>query len=491
MKYLLLSVALLCAMNTIAQKKGTGMIYDPPSLRSIPYKAKLTSKSYGAMPAAASLEKYCPTPGDQGQYGTCVAFAVAYHLRTILYNKLSAEVAGGRAVKLNPDGIIFSPTYVYEQIKDKSDNNCQDGSNPVDAFELLKRSGVATLAMQPYACGASLKQEAIRQANQFRIADYQILYKPGEDDQELIINSTKKALSEGYPCMLGFIVAESFYTVKGDVWREQLTDDGPTGKHGRHAMCVVGYDDRKYGGAFRVLNSWGTRWADKGYVWVPYKDFSKYAIIGIQAYGPARPKPEPNKPVDLISAELKGALTFQLNTGEQMPASRVLTRNLEVGDNDAAFKEELVAYKMEKAYQSGTRFRFTITTNTEAYIYAFATDLTDKVNKLLPFADNMSPHIGSNSTVAFPAENKVIRMDDNPGTDYLLILYSQERLDAEALLKKMNGMTGGLTTKIKAAIGSRLTRPADIVYRYKDVGFDVKPGHSGTVVPVMVEITHR
>src|SRR3990170_1329831 len=297
MKYLLVLVPVFFATTLFAQKRATGMIFDPPSLRAIPYKAKLTTESYGSMPSFASLEKYCPTPGDQGAYGTCVAFATAYHLRTILHNKLTSEAASGDVAKINRNSTIFSPTYVYEQIKDKSDRDCQEGSNPVDAFDLLKKSGAATLALQPYACGTSVKQEAINQASKFRIVDYQILYTPGEEDQKLIINSTKKAISEGYPCMLGFIVAESFYGVKGDVWREQSTDDGPTGQHGRHAMCVVGYDDKKYGGAFRVMNSWGTAWADKGFVWVPYKDFAKYAIIGIQAYGPSNPKPDPVKPV--------------------------------------------------------------------------------------------------------------------------------------------------------------------------------------------------
>ena len=490
MKQLLVLVPVFFAATLFAQQRATGMIFDAPSLRSIPYKAKLTSESYGNMPSSASLEKYCPTPGDQGAYGTCVAFATAYHLRTILHNKLTSEATGDDITKINRNSSIFSPTYVYEQIKDKSDRDCQDGSNPVDAFDLLKKSGAALLSVQPYACGTSVKQEAITQASKFRIVDYQILYMPGEEDQKLIINSTKKAISEGYPCMLGFIVAESFYGVKGDVWREQSTDKGPTGQHGRHAMCVVGYDDNKYGGAFRVMNSWGTAWADKGFVWIPYKDFAKYAIIGIQAYGPSNPKPDPVKP-DIIPTQLKGSIRFELNTGEAMISSRVLTRNLEIADNDEAFKEELVAYKMEQAYTSGTRFRFNITTNTEAYIYAFATDLSGKVNKLLPFADNMSPHVGGNSTVAFPSENKVIKMDENPGTDYLLILYSQEKLDAADLLRKMNEMKGGLTRKIKSALGDKLTLPSDITYHLKSIGFDVKQGHKGTVVPVMVELTHR
>ena len=492
MKITLAFLGAIVSLFVSAQPRATGMIYDPPGLRSIPYKARLTAESYQGMPSAASLEKYCPIPGDQGQYGTCVAFATAYHLRTILYTKLKSEMNGTGMATVNPNANIFSPSFIYEQIKPASDKNCQEGSNPVAAFELMKKTGVATLAMQPYFCGVSIKKGAKEEGANFRIVDYQILYTPDEEDVLLKINATKKAISEGYPCMLGFIVAESFYKVKSDLWRELKTDDGPTGKHGRHAMCVVGYDNNKYGGAFRVMNSWGTGWADKGFVWIPYADFAKYSIIAIQAYGPAKPAPVPVKPAEnLIDVSLKGGVRFQLNTGEAMAAGRVLTRNLEVTDNDPGYKEELVAYKMEKAYSSGTRFRFMITTNTEAFIYAFATDLSGMVNKILPFADNMSPHIGSNSTVAFPSETKVVKMDNNPGTDYLLILYAKEKLDASELLAKMNGVQGGLSRKINAALGEKLILPTGINYHLNDIGFDIKQQHTGTVVPVMVEIRHQ
>lgn len=489
MKTLLLALSMFSIGQVAAQPRSTGMVFDPPSLRTIPYKAKLTTESYTAMPASASLEKFCPTPGDQGRYGTCVAFATAYHLRTILHTKLQSEIAGGNMAKLNPNTAIFSPTFVYEQIKEKEDTDCQDGTNPVDAFDLMKRSGVAKLSTLPYSCGASIQSDAKKEGMNFRITDYQILYSVNETDDNLKINATKKALSEGYPCMLGFVVAESFYSPKGDVWREAGTDDGPTGKHGRHAMCIVGYDDKKYGGAFRILNSWGTGWGDKGFIWIPYKDFAKYSLIVIQAYGPSAPKPGPGKPDEnLINVTMKGTVSFQTNTGENMTAVKVPASSL--ADNQNKGKEDLVAYTMEKAYTSGTRFRFRITTSTECFIYAFATDLSGKVNKILPFADNMSPHIGSNSTVAFPSETKVVKLDQNPGTDYLLILYSQERLNAEEMLNTMNGLQGGLTQKIRTALGNKLILPADINYHSNDIGFDLKSNHKGTVVPLMVEIKH-
>ena len=146
---------------------------------------------------------------------------------------------------------------------------------------------------------------------------------------------------------------------------------------------------------------------------------------------------------------------------------------------------------MTQGYPSGTRFRFYLNNENEGYIYAFATDLTQKINKILPYEDGMSPLIGANSELAFPSEKKVIRMDNNPGTDYLLILFSQQQLDEKELLKVMEETEGGLTSKIKAALGDKLIDKSDVAYASGTPGFNVKEGAEGYVVPLMVEITHE
>ena len=117
MKLSFLYCFLFLSFSIQAQERPTGMIFDPPSIRSIPYKAKLTASSYQSMPASASLEKYCPTAGDQGRYGTCVAFATAYHMRTILYAKTQREPdPDGNVSPVNANSKIFSPTYIYEHV---------------------------------------------------------------------------------------------------------------------------------------------------------------------------------------------------------------------------------------------------------------------------------------------------------------------------------------------------------------------------------------
>ena len=41
--------------------------------------------------------------------------------------------------------------------------------------------------------------------------------------------------------------------------------EGPSGRHGRHAMLMVGY----VGNFFTLKNSWGTGWGDQGFCYVP------------------------------------------------------------------------------------------------------------------------------------------------------------------------------------------------------------------------------
>lgn len=498
-------VLLLFPAFVFAQKKGTGLVFDIPSYRGTPYKARLTASSYASMPKSASLEKWEPTVGDQGPYGTCVAFATAYHMRTIMEAKKL-----GLTNKADIDRLIQSPSFMYEQIKDEGDSDCQGGTNPISALELMKNLGSAKIVTMPYQCGKSVSIDALLEANEFKIDDYQILFMPDVTDADVKINSTKKALSEGYPVLLCFEVAESFYS-PGAVWTPAASDNGPSGQHGRHAMCIVGYDDNKAGGAFKILNSWGGAWGDgTGHVWVKYADYATFSLGALQAFLPPAYQPEPTpepepepapKPSPKPSPKpapqeevvnLEGFVEFRKNTGEVMEATRILTRNLIVEDEDAPdpYKEELVAYRMIQDYASGTKFRFFINTNSEAYIYAFATDLKGKVNKILPFDDNMSPHIGAYSQIAFPSETKIVKMDENKGTDYMLILFSSERLDAAEILSSMNATKGGLSAKIGAALGDKLILPSDIQYKLNEIGFDVTGKSTGRVVPLMVELSH-
>jgi hypothetical protein len=517
--------------TTFAQQKGMGEVFDFDLLAKTPQKIQVSERSFRDMPASFSLEKYAPTPGDQGNYGTCTAWAVGYGAATILYAKTHNITDKALINKY-----AFSPTFLYEQIKQPTDKDCQGGSSSLAALSALINKGDATLKTAPYGCNLAPSASAKNEAQNYKLADAAVLFTQkgiSKNDvyyrePQAAVELTKKAILEGSPVSISFLLPKSFFAIKTAIWNPDPQESFGDWKHNNHAMCVIAYDDNIAGGAFKILNSWGTAWGDKGMVWIKYADFARWCQMALQPFASPFtkapdekpipvPLPQPNptpqpspvpQPKPIASVTLSGSMEFKLNTGEDMPVTRISSRNLVVEDEKAA-KEDLVAYTMTTSYASGTRFRFYLNIDQEAYIYAFATDLTGKINTILPFNDLVSTHIGPSTVVAFPSDTKVIKLDENKGTDYLMVLYSKEKLDMDQLMTSMNAAKGGLSAKIMAALGNKLISKSKIKYEGAKVGFSVNvaPGTrnltvendvktadepaTGSVVPLMVEIKHN
>ena len=84
--FALLLLPLFFAGNTLLaqSKRTTGANFNAATIAKTPLKVALSFRSFRGMPSRYSLEQYCPTPGDQGNHGTCVAFANGYGIATIL-----------------------------------------------------------------------------------------------------------------------------------------------------------------------------------------------------------------------------------------------------------------------------------------------------------------------------------------------------------------------------------------------------------------------
>jgi C1A family cysteine protease len=77
------------------------------------------------------------------------------------------------------------------------------------------------------------------------------------------------ALAQGNPIVLGFTVYESF---ESDAVAKNGMVPMPGAKEkvlGGHAVLAVGYDRPKK--LFIIRNSWGSKWADKGYCYFPFE----------------------------------------------------------------------------------------------------------------------------------------------------------------------------------------------------------------------------
>ena len=182
-----------------------------------------------------------------------------------------------------------------------------------------------------------------------------------------------------------------------DVWRPH---EIPNTYHGGHAMCVVGYDDNRYGGSFEVQNSWGTSWGNNGYIWIEYNDFAAFVH---EAY-------EIIENLALYKDVTRFAASIEIevfNSRESMPVTY---------DNQGF-------YRTRTSYPSGTEFHFHMTNKYPAYVYAFAADNTTS-NVLIIFPlQGVSPIMDyTDSTIAWPGEYLWIKMDNAAGTDYLAVL---------------------------------------------------------------------
>ena len=221
------------------------------------------------LPLSIDLSANFPIPGNQGCLGSCVGWATAYALKSY-QEKLEVGWA------LNTSSHLFSPAFIYNQI-----NGGRDGGSRIDhALDLIINQGAATLAIMPYREGrwdATIRQcvggdyltqpsaEARREAAKFKGAEKRRINS---------VRDLKGYLVEGMPVVIGMTTCDAFRKLQGS---NAVYNSFGGHDCGGHAVTIVGYNDNRFGGAFRVINSWGTGWGDGGYFWLPYS-FFPYAV---------------------------------------------------------------------------------------------------------------------------------------------------------------------------------------------------------------------
>lgn len=214
-------------------------------------------------PASIDLSGNFPRPGDQGRQNSCVAWAAGYALKS--YQEKIEENWDFSAATL------FSPAFIYNQTNGGQDR----GSQIYDALDLIVNKGAATLQSHAYDDQDFTGQPssaANAEAANYKAADYQRLTG---------LTQIKSALANRQPVVLGIKVFENMYGLSGPNSVYNTITGNNDGPHGLHAVTAVGYDDNKFGGALKIINSWGTRWGDEGYFWITYSLFSD---VVIQAY---------------------------------------------------------------------------------------------------------------------------------------------------------------------------------------------------------------
>ena len=477
MKIFLFTILLsIFSLNALAQSKG--LIFDDAAYDNVLLKASLTRGLYDRVPSRASLKKYSPTPKSQGKYGTCVGWASAYAARTIAMAQHK-----GWTNKSKITNNAFSPGFIYRLIQ-QNDYYCKNGSAIPHALEVMKQIGVPKYSQLNDSCPNRISNQAYTKASPYKIQDFVRLFNR-RDAKTQKINRVRKSLSEGKPVIIGMNTPDSFQRVYGNKLWQPKSSESPTVSYGGHAMTVIAYDNNKYGGAFELQNSWGTRWGNNGYIWIKYQDFANYTKYAFELI--EQPKPKPSYRTDL-----SGKMRFLLDNGDEM-------------------KAELVngSYKMKRPYASGTRFRLYLSNNEPAYVYAFGSDMTGKVYPIFPHQPGISPALTyKRNEVPIPDENHYIAMDNTIGHDFFCVLYSKEALDIDDIHRRLerNVSEKGLIVvpaissgeeqthsnflqKVIQTLSNKVVDSRHIRYYKRGIGFSAK-SHGKTVVPLCVELEH-
>lgn len=300
-----------------AQNISTGWIGNENS-SNIPNEVLLFGS--GSLPSRVDLSQYMPPVGNQGQTGTCVAWALGYYQRTAL----QAIRLNQTASQLQSSNRQFSPKDLFWSIPNgpQKGANC-DGTHFEVAYDRMLQRGVATMQTVPFQnlgnCSSTTLPAWNSEAGQYKIESYRQV--------PVTLSAIKTKLAEKRPLTFGAMVGVRFSQWSGSgVMRAANVLAGSDA--GGHAMTIVGYDDTK--SAFRILNSWGTGWGDGGYAWVDYSlmtnpQFTKYVFV---AYD--KPAENPVNPNTGTTSENVAVVHLEDNDDSDQwdPLMRKLSYNL-------------------------------------------------------------------------------------------------------------------------------------------------------------------
>jgi hypothetical protein len=374
----------------------------------------------------------------------------------------------GRTDRTRTTEEVFSPLFIYKNISD--DPTGRSGTAISKALDLMRNQGaVKRLNRELSLDFPQLTLGMYSGSRRYPIGAYATLYNSergtGVSDPGRT-KMVKKSLAERKPVIIGMNTPPSFHRRGQNVWQPY---ESAAKNYGGHAMCVVGYDDAQYGGAFEVQNSWGESWGNGGYIWIPYEVFDRFTdeayeiIENLAAYE---------------TVEFAGTVQIELYDN----------------DNGMPVRFRDGCYRTTSSYTSGTEFRYLLGNNKPAYVYAFAADeaTTNTTQIFPPEGKAVSPVLDyQENLVAFPGEYTWVQMDNTTGTDYLVVLYAKQELDLNAIRNRFARSRGNFPDRVAQAVGPDFIPPHQANYEAAAIKFSATSTNPNAVFGLLLAINHR
>ena len=241
-----------------------------------------------------SQTSYFPEIGDQGNVGSCVCWAEVYYNFTYTLCKARNVAARGKNV--------MSPIFIYNKIRKNAETLDKSGSSFLDATRLLKSIGtpsydLATGDQDNTYLTWFATEEIWKNAAQNRLSSYTEISNPlGQitSPKDKKLDTLKRYLADGKLISYSTDMKWKYKTIpSGSPYAEEsICTEAKVSTSGRHRMIIVGYNDDIYvdingdgtiqeaeKGAFKIANSWGTDYKNKGFCWVSYDALNKTSAV--------------------------------------------------------------------------------------------------------------------------------------------------------------------------------------------------------------------
>ncbi len=481
-------ILIAISFTTNAQNKRkyfTGDNTNENEFNKISKSPEQTTRGIENSPSSFSIKQYAPVPGDQGSHGTCVAWSTAYAARTISYC-ITHHITDQD--KINSS--VFSPAYLYYYIKATGDNNCALGAKIEPALKILTDTGDVLLTTNTPDCISAVNSTNISSAKNYTIKAYSSLTNVFGRITKNEVIAIKKSITDNNPIICSLNCLSSLFNVgKDGIWKIGTNDTTA----GAHAVCIVGYDDNKFGGAFEVINSWGEDWGNNGFFWLTYDQLMQYGSYALEMMDREDYDGDASRGLD--APQLRGSMDFVLsndfgNDAGSMPVVRTKIdphANIVDDDTKAAFSN----YRLSENYSGGTKFKIKFTTNAPAFVYIFSVDNNKTVSTLFPYADNVSPAINStNATVYLPSEEKHYTLSADANRDQICVVYSKTAIDFNDLKSKISSSSSGIYETMSALYKNQIIPVKKINFKDNQISF-VSTAAEQELVCFFIDMNHK
>lgn len=236
-----------------------GERYKPYSYREVPLATDFEPKAKD-LPNSADLRKYFSVIKNQGEQGSCASFSLVSVFEYFLSNEES----------ITKD---LSEAFVYYNARKIGGQEDQDsGTTLQKVIETMSSNGVCIEELCPYNENSFANQpspEAYSDAEKRKVTSAQ--------NVSVNLDTIKAAISEGYPVVASFRVFDSFAKNVGGFVPMPSKSEMDSEKEEYHAMVICGYSDEHH--YVIVRNSWGKRFGDEGYCYIPYAYLREKGLV--------------------------------------------------------------------------------------------------------------------------------------------------------------------------------------------------------------------